>query len=340
MKAIVFKGEGKVCYTNADTPSARQPDEVLLKILAASICGSDLALTAVPPRHHARPGVILGHECVAEVAELREPSRVLSVGDHVLVNPMIPCGECVQCKMGRINTCRDVLCVGETCDGVFAEYFVSGRSLLYPIDKAVPVDSAIYAEPLACVLNGFKRCRFVPGQSVLILGAGPMGLLFSKVARAAGAGRVAITELAAFRLDFARQHSGADRVVDLNAGNLVDAVSATTGGAGFDLVIDTVGNQIAAAIEHVSIGGTILLFGINDATTETIDQSRIIRKEAAVVASVGTQYTFPLAVKMLENGVLDLAGLLTHRLPLSETARGLELLRNGGAMKVVLYPGK
>lgn len=338
MKAVVFEGEGKVAYKTVDKPAVAKPSDVLLKILATSICGSDLGLTAVPPKHPGKPGVILGHECVAEVVELGAPSRVFSPGDRVLVNPMIPCGECEECKMGRINTCLNVLCVGETCDGIFADYFVSEKNLLYPIDPSVPVDVAIYAEPIACVLNGFKRCNFLPGQSVLILGAGPMGLLYSKLAKAAGASRVFVTELSPFRLDFARQHAEADRVIDLNGEQLGEVVKDATKGGGFDLVVDTVGTRIAHAIDQVSIGGVILLFGLNDAARETIDQSRLNWKEATVVASIGTQYTFPLAIKLLESGRLNLGGLPTHRLPLSEAARGLEMLRNGEAMKVVMYP--
>lgn len=338
MRAVTFSAVGEVSYTWREIPKIQSPDDVLLKILAASICGSDLGITAVPPKHPAKPGVILGHECVAEVVELGAPSSVFQVGDHVLLNPMIPCMECTDCKLGRINTCKHVLSVGETCDGVFAEYYVAQKNLLYPINRHVEIEQAVFAEPLACVMNGFQRLHFLPGQSVLILGAGPIGLLFSRLAKAAGASHVLMTETAPFRIEFARKQSAASRIIDCKTENIQKALIEVTGQEGADVVIDTVGTQIQCAIASAAIGGQILLFGINATATETINQCDANWKELTIVATLGTLYTFPLVVKLLESGSIDLSGLLTHRLPLSETAKGLEMLRSGESMKVVLYP--
>ena len=144
MKAVIFESEGIVRCVEKEIPKIKSPDEVLLKILAASVCGSDLGITAVPQKHFGTPGVILGHECVAEIVEMGEENEEFKVGDRVLINPMIPCGDCVYCKIGQINMCENVWSVGEDCDGVFAEYYVGKRSLLYHLDDEVDLDCLLY----------------------------------------------------------------------------------------------------------------------------------------------------------------------------------------------------
>jgi threonine dehydrogenase-like Zn-dependent dehydrogenase len=107
-----------------------------------------------------------------------EENKYFKAGDKVLLNPMIPCGDCESCKKGQVNMCRNVISVGEDGDGIFAEYYVAKRKLLHQLSPDADIDVAVFAEPLACVLNGFKRLRFIPGQTVMVLGAGPIGLLY------------------------------------------------------------------------------------------------------------------------------------------------------------------
>lgn len=338
MRAVIFESEGITKCVEKPVPTIQSKDEVLLKILAASVCGSDLGITAVPQKHFATPGVTLGHECVAEVVALGEENDEFKVGDRVLVNPMIPCGDCEFCKVGQINRCVHVGSVGEDCDGVFAEYFVCKRSLLYHINDNVPLDVAVFAEPLACAMNGFKRLGFLPGNSVLIYGAGPIGLLFAKLCRAAGASFVFMSEASPNRKQFAAEHSGADCVFDPNVDNIGAEVERISGQKGADIVIDTVGMLFASAIEDVAVEGKILLFGINDRATQTIKQFNITFKEVTVLSSYATHYTFPYVAKILAGEVLDLLPLLTNRVTLEELPEAIETLRRGEAMKVVVYP--
>ncbi|MEM5768325.1 MAG: zinc-binding dehydrogenase, partial [Bacillota bacterium] len=244
------------------------------------------------------------------------------------------------CKKGQVNMCRNVISVGEDGDGIFAEYYVAKRKLLHKLSPDVDIDVAVFAEPLACVLNGFKRLRFVPGQTVMVLGAGPIGLLFTKLAKAAGASTVVLTEIAPFRIDFARKNSGATRVIDLNSEDIGHILTDINGTPEADVVIDTVGTQFAAAVQYAAYEGTILLFGVNDQVSQTIKQYTITRKELTVVSSYATFNTFPLVEKMLSNDVLDLKPLLTHRVDLEALPEGIEMLRRGEAMKVVVYPHK
>ena len=338
MKAVIFESVGKVAYVDREEPRIEKPGDVKLKILAASICGSDLHITSVPQSHFATPGVILGHECVAQIVEMGGPNPYFKVGDRVLVNPMIPCGDCDYCKNGQVNMCSTVQSVGEACNGLFAEYFVVDSRQLHKLGADVPIDTAIFAEPLACAYNGFRRLQFLPGQSVLILGAGPIGLLFARLFRAAGAGAVIVSEVAPFRLNFAKEYAGADAVVNSAAEDIGECIRRVTGRPLADVVVDTVGTQIVPAIEHAAYEGKVLLFGINDSVTQTIRQYAITRKELTIVSSYATFNTFPLVEKMLASHAINLDTLLTHRMELRDLGKGLDMLRHGEAMKVVVYP--
>ncbi|MDR1481431.1 MAG: alcohol dehydrogenase catalytic domain-containing protein [Synergistaceae bacterium] len=338
MRAVIFEGDGVVKCVERPVPALKSKDGALLRILAASVCGSDLGITSIPQKHFATPGVILGHECVAQIVDMMEENPEFKVGDRVLVNPMIPCGDCAYCKVGQVNMCERVGAVGEDCDGVFAEYYAAGRSSLYHIGDDVGLDTAIFAEPLACVMNGFKRLGFMPGQNVLIYGAGPIGLLFAKLMKTSGASCVMLCETRPARLDFAREFSGADRVADTSSEDARQVIFGATGRYCADIIVDTTGSMFEAAIAHAAAEGKILLFGINDKASQNVRQYDITRKELQVIGSYATHLTFPNVIKLLSNNVLDLKPLLTHRVTLEELPDGIEALRRGEAMKVVVYP--
>lgn len=340
MKAVIFESEGVAKYVDMEIPKIKEPDEVLLKILAASVCGSDLHITSVPQSHFATFGVVLGHECVAQIVEMGEGNAYFKPGDKVLLNPMVPCGDCDACKVGQVNMCENVISVGEDGDGIFAEYYVAKRSLLYPLDPNLDIDIAVFAQPLSCALNGFNRLNFVSGQSIMILGAGPIGLLFGKLAKAAGASVVAMTEMAPFRVEFAKKHSGADRIINIAEEDIGEVIEQLTGKKEVNVVIDTVGTQINTAIKYCAYEGKVLLFGINDSVSQTLKQYDITRKELTIYSSYATFNTFPLVEKMLSNNILDLKDLITHRVQLENLPKGIEMLRKGEAMKVVVYPAK
>ncbi|MGI6175055.1 MAG: zinc-dependent alcohol dehydrogenase [Christensenellales bacterium] len=338
MKAVIFESEGVVKCVEKPMPRINAPDDVLLEVLAASVCGSDLGITAVPQKHFATPGVTLGHECVARIVDMGEENEEFTIGERVLLNPMVPCGDCPQCKLGQVNICARVKSIGEDCDGVFAEYIVVKRSLLYHLNEHVRLDTAIFAEPLACAMNGFKRLGFLPGQSVLIMGAGPIGLLFAKLFKAAGASHVLISEMVSKRIDFAREHAGVDRVIDGNTEDPGEIIAKLTGRSGVDIVVDTVGTLVNSAIQYAAYEGKILLFGINDQLFQTIKQYEITRKELTLYSSYATHLSFPYVINMLSNNVLEVESLLTHKVSLEELPEGIEMLRRGDAMKVVVYP--
>lgn len=337
MKAAKFISEGVMKIQEVDIPKVKKGNDILVKILAASVCGSDLAILSVPQKHPADFGVTIGHECVAEVYDIGNEVKTFKKGDRVAVDPIIPCGNCAGCKSGHYNMCSNLTAIGVQVDGVFAEYCLVTEDKLHRLPNDLAVEKAIFIEPVACVMNGFKRLNLLPGQSVVVLGAGPIGLYFSKICKAAGAGSVIITEMMDFRIDFAKENSDADYVIDTKAEDLKAKVYEILNG-GADIVVDTVGVLFPQAIECVKNEGKILLFGINDRAQQTIRQYDIVHKEITVVASYATHNTFPMVIEMLSKNVVNLDSLLTHKYPLEKLQEAVDVAREGKGVEVVVYP--
>ena len=188
MTAAVFKGNGQLAVEEVPVPELQKPDDVILRVEAASVCGTDVHILDVPPGHPATEGAILGHEFVGEVVSCGEAVGHLEKGDKVVVAPNISCGTCIYCRKNKANLCVNMTTLGIFIDGGFAEYCRAPASALHPYSRNLPPDKAVLAEPLSCVVNAVKKVDVVPGQSVLILGAGPIGQLFIDVLKANGAG--------------------------------------------------------------------------------------------------------------------------------------------------------
>ncbi|MER3400665.1 MAG: L-threonine 3-dehydrogenase [Thermoflexus sp.] len=336
MPAIVYQGEGRWALEERPTPSLRNPDDVLLEVEACGICGTDLHILEVPPGHPATPGVILGHEVIGRVAAVGPAVTHLRPGDRVAVAPNLFCGQCRFCQRGLYNHCEGFTTLGIFRDGGLAPYAVAPARALFPISHEVPLERAIFAEVLSTVIGGTLLARLHPGEQAVVLGCGPVGLLFLQVLRASGAGVLIAADIAPFRRDFARR-AGADLTVDPREQDLEALVREVTG-IGADLVVDAVGSLMGVALRLARPGGTVILFGMNAQARSEIAQYDITRRELRVVGSYVGRHTFPLAIQMLERGVIRTETLLTHRLPLSRFGEGLALLRRGEAVKVMIVP--
>ena len=336
MLAAVFKGEGRLELEEVFFPRLKREDEVLLKVEAASICGTDIHILEVPPGHPATKGVILGHEYTAKVLEVGGDITHLKEGDRVVIDPNITCGYCEYCRLGLPNTCVNMTTLGIFIDGGFAQCNLAPAKALHKISSSLPEEEACLAEPLSCVINGAQKVKLQPGESVVVLGAGPIGLLFTLLFKSAGAGKIIVAEVNKFRSEFALK-SGADLVVDPTSENLEKIVKEKTG-LGADVVVDAVGSLFAQTLGLVRNGGSILLFGMNEKARGEIKQYDITRREIKVLGTFIANATFPPAVKMLENKVLEIKGLITHQFPLSKIKEGVELMRKGEAIKVIIKP--
>jgi len=336
MQAIVFRGTGSWGIEDVPRPQIAADDEVLLKVDRASICGTDIHILSVPPGHPATPGSILGHEYVATVAEVGTGVRDLQPGDRVVIDPNITCGVCQYCRLGMSNVCENMTTLGIFRHGGLAEFNLAPAKALHRISREVPPERATLAEPLSCVLHAFEKSALVPGESVAILGAGPIGLLFLMLFKAAGAGQVFMIEPVEFRRRTAEQ-LGADAVLNPKTEDAAAAIKAATR-IGADVVIDAGGTLLPESLGLVRRGGRVILFGMNQHAERQLNQYEITRLELSILGSFIQRTAFPKVVRILEAGLLPVEKLITHRLRLDEVGRGLEAMRTGEAIKVVVQP--
>jgi 2-desacetyl-2-hydroxyethyl bacteriochlorophyllide A dehydrogenase len=336
MLAAIFEDEGQLVVREVSTPTIKSAQDILIKVEICGVCGTDLRILAVPPVFEAKKGIILGHEYIGEVVEIGPGVRQFQPGDRVAVIPDLPCGYCNFCLEGRVNLCDNMVAIGGDADGGFAHYTVVPAKGLYKISPNLPVEAGAFIELLSCVMGGVQKAALLPGEDVLIIGAGPAGLVFMKVFKAAGAGQVIMAEVSPWRIDFARK-AGADLVINPRAENLAEAVGDVTSG-GAHVVVDAVGTQLAAAISVARKGGRIILFGENHQAECTIRPHHIQGRELQIRGSFIGINLFPKAVQLLESGTVKLDDLITHRLTLAELPNGIAELAAGRGAKGICLP--
>ncbi|MCS6817753.1 MAG: alcohol dehydrogenase catalytic domain-containing protein [Blastocatellia bacterium] len=336
MRAVVFRGEGEWRIESSPSPQLQAADEVLLKVERASICGTDLHILSIPPGHPATPGTILGHEYVATVVEVGSDVRHLHPGDRVVIDPNITCGICEYCRLGFSNMCENMTTLGIFRHGGLAEWNVAPAKALHKISAQVSADRATLAEPFSCVLHSFEKSAFVPGESVAILGAGPIGLMFLMLYKAAGAYPICVIEPAEFRRQMA-ESLGADVALDPTLYDASREIKRRTH-LGADIVIDAVGTLLPEALRLVRRGGRIILFGMNAHAARELNQYEITRYEITILGSYIQRTAFPKVVRVLEGGLLPLERLVTHHVELEAIGEGFRLLRSGEAVKVAVVP--
>ena len=226
--------------------------------------------------------------------------------------------------------------IGTTVDGAFAPYLLAPQRALYKISNAVPRDDAAFFEPLSCVVGAVKRAPIQAGDTVLVIGGGPMGLLFALHYRTLGAGRILVADVAPYRLDFA-QEIGIE-TINVSQSPAAEQIKALTE-LGADIVVDAVGNQIDTAIKCARRGGQIILFGLRPHDNPPVNQYTITRYDLTVHGAFVGLHPFAQTIQLLESRRIQPSVLITHRLPLSALAHGVELMRKQQAMKVLIEMG-
>lgn len=352
MKSIIFKAPGVFAYEDRPKPQIKNPDDVLLKVLGVGICGTDLHILAVPPTHPAVPDIIFGHEYSAEVAEVGPAVTHLAPGDHVVVDPHPPCGKCKNCIANRPEMCEELLgdlngaakgydghpkTRGIFRDGALTEYTCVPASSVYKIRKDVPFEIAALAEPLSCTGYAFEKLRAHPGDTVCVLGAGPIGLLFASLAKASGASKVIVSEPSPYRREKALK-CGATRVVNPLEEDLHKVVEEETDGIGVDHCVEAVAKEIVTAIEITRFGGNVLQFGYDDNARPAIPLPLMMRKELEIHGGFLGKYYFEKAARIIDSGVLPLREIVTHTFPYSKYQEALDVLHRHEGLKVVMYP--
>lgn len=318
------------------------PGEALLRVRVVGICGSDLHAY-----HGSQPFLIyprvLGHELSAEIVALGPEfpaDRGLAVGDRVCVDLVINCGTCYPCRVGRPNCCVNIKVMGVHVDGGMAEMLTAPADRLYKVPDSIGDEEAALVEPLTIGCQAVARGDVASGETVAVLGAGPIGLVSLLAAKARGA-RVLISDLLDSRLDLARS-LGAEVAVNSSRDDLGKAVADFTSGEGANVVIEAVGipATVYAALDVVSAAGRVVLLGLGSKPVEIVPTA-LIRKELDIRASRMNSRRFPEAIDLIARARLPLGELITHRMLLASAADAFELLvrKPDEACKVILLPG-
>jgi len=333
MKAAVFEKIGVLNVREVPVPKITNRDDVLLKVEAISICGTDVRALSDPPEFLFKEGVIIGHEFCGIVEETGEDVTRVKAGDKVVIHPNIWCGKCPYCIMGLTNLCENFRHIGDSTDGGMAEYACVPEKMVYAIRKDVPSYIACLAEPLACVLNATQQVPAYPGDTAVVLGAGPIGLIFTMLYKAAGA-KVIVSDISEKRRAFALE-LGADYTIDPATQDLEAEVKKITK-IGADLVADAVGVLLPEAVKVIRKAGNIVLFGINERVRVELNEVSVLSKEIKIHGSYISRGKFPRAIRILEDGSILIEKLIYRRLPLEQVREGIEMMRRGEGAKVVI----
>ncbi len=346
MLAAVFEGNGNLVLKERPKPTLKRDTDVLLKVRGVGICGTDLHILQVPPAHPARLGATLGHEFTGEVAEVGSAVTEVKPGDLVLVDPHPGCGRCEECVSGHPDRCIPLYSsatapghcatIGIFSDGAMTSYAVAPAHALFKVDSEVPAHIAALAEPLACVVSATDKLKVQPGETALILGAGPIGLLFTALIKASGASKIVVSEISEYRRKVAWE-CGATRVVNPREEDLAKVVQEEMPG-GADVVVEAVGPLLPQAIELAHSSGRILQFGHDELARPAIPVAELLRKEITIYGSFIGKFSFHKLPRLMRSGDLPLEKIVSHQLPVSRVHEGISLLRQGKAIKVILHP--
>lgn len=298
-------------------------NEVLIEVKSAGICGTDLhiwhgsyALANYP--------VIPGHEFSGVVVGVGDAVKTTKVGERVTADPNVPCYSCFFCQRKQFNQCLYLKAVGVTRHGAFARYVKVPESAVFNIGD-IPFDEGALVEPLACVVWGLKQVRIEAGSSMLIFGAGPMGILMMQTVKAAGASFVVMVDKEQSRLDLAEQLGAS---VTLRADEFTMNEAQQLSPYGFDIVADATGvpKVIENSIGYVRAGGTLWVFGVApEGSKISLPPDEIFRRDLKVIGSFAINKTFSEAVALVQNGAVDLKPLVSHQLPLEKFEEALRV---------------
>lgn len=332
MQAAVLHGIRDLRIEAVRRPSPG-PGEVLLKMAAVGVCGSDVhyyldggigsAVVTEP--------IIMGHEPSAYVAGLGEGVEGLEVGQLVAIEPAIHCGHCEMCLTGHPNLCPNVrFCGTPPINGVFSEYAVMPAHNCTPLpDGFTPTEGALL-EPLGVAIHTVDLSHIRVGQTIAVLGAGPIGLLIAAVAKAAGAGQILMTEPVAERRTFALDYI-ADAVFNPDEEDVVAEVLRATNGRGVDIAFEAAGAQETPqnGVDMLRPGGTLVLCGIpSGEDTLVLTASEARRKGLTIKMVRRMKFVYPRGILMVQRGMVDLKAIATHLLPLADLPAAFEMVAN------------
>jgi len=338
MKAAVFYQEKKLRIEDIPIPEP-QEGEVLIKVMACGICGTDVHIFNGDEGAAATPaGTVLGHEFSGVVEKLGANVKGLSVGDKVCVDPNKLCDECYYCKKGIGHFCESMIGIGTTVNGGFAEYCCVPQSQVYKVSEKTSFEKAAMAEPVACCLHGIDMCDIKVGETVLIIGGGMIGLIMLQLSKLSGAGRLILLEPVAEKRVLGYK-LGADICIDPIHEN-VEEILSEKGIGRISTVIECAGlpSTMSQAISLAGKKSTVMLFGLTKPNDEIpVKPFEIFKKEIVIKASFINPYTQQRAVDLIDSGKIDVSSMVYKKISLDELSSVLSdsVLRSKGKIIVV-----
>jgi L-iditol 2-dehydrogenase len=345
MQAAVMHSTRQIRIETLPVPEIG-PDEVLIKVIAVGICGSDL-------HYYAHGGIgeaivekpfILGHECAGDIAAVGLNVKGLKVGDRVAVEPGVTCGYCEACKEGKYNLCPDVQFLATPpVDGAFAQYIKMRQDLVFLIPDHLTYEEAALIEPFSVGIHAATRTRLQPGSTIAIMGMGPVGLMAVVAAKVFGAATIIVTDLELLRLEAAKQ-MGATHLINIREKDPLEEINKITNGKGVDVAWETAGNPMAlqSALGSLRRGGKLAIVGLPAQHEIPLNVPFIVGKEVDIYGIFRYANTYPKGINFLASGIVDAMKLITDKYPLEETQEAMERALNNKSecLKVVIYPNQ
>ncbi|MGF2614623.1 zinc-binding alcohol dehydrogenase family protein [Rossellomorea vietnamensis] len=324
MKAVQVTGPHQLSIVERDKPVISNNNEVLIKVKMVGICGSDIHIyhgtnpLATLPR-------VIGHEVTGEVEAVGEKVESIAAGDKVVLEPIEPCGDCYACRSGRGNVCSNLEVYGVHRDGGMQEYIVVPERRVHKVSDELDWKESVLIEPFTIGAQANWRGDVRAGDTVFIMGAGPIGLCCLKVAKSEGA-TVIISDLNENRLAFAKEW-GADYTINASQANVIEAVMDITKQEGANVVIDAVciPQTFEQSLEIVSAAGRVVVLGF-DERPSSISQLPITKKEVTITGSRLQTEQFPRVIEMLNKKTIDPAGMVTQDFPLDQITEAIQLI--------------
>ncbi|HSJ33368.1 MAG TPA: zinc-binding dehydrogenase [Longimicrobiales bacterium] len=339
MRAAVFHGADRPMSIEDIATPKPGPGEILVRVAGCGVCHTDLHYIDHGTPTFKKPPLVLGHEIAGTVAS-PDPTGRFQEGDPVLLPAVLSCGSCTACRTGRENICEHSIMLGNNVDGGYAEFIAVGAKDVFPLPPEIPlVDAAIIADALTTPYHAvINRGRVLPGDRVVVIGCGGVGINVVQIAAALGARVVAIDRLETKR-EWARRF-GAEVALDPAASPRLDRVIREVTGGGADVVFEVVGRPETQelAVTAARTGGRIVLVGYSP-DAMSLNSGRVMFRELEVIGSLGCRpVDYPRVIELVRQGRVRMSDLVTHRYSLDDIGDAFAALRDGTAMRSVVVP--
>ena len=343
MQALLLSDYRKLELVSMEQP-ALGPRDVLVRVAACGICGSDVhgydgsSGRRIPP-------IVMGHEAAGTVVEVGADVDRVRVGDRVTFDSTISCGQCDVCRQGQVNLCGNRRVFGVSCDeyrqhGAYAEFVAVPQNILYSLPPELPFEHAALIEPVSVALHAVDLLKVKPGERAVVVGSGMIGLLVIQALRVAGCGDVIAVDIDAGRLRLARE-LGATHTIDSKKTDAIASILELTNGLGAELAAEVVGNTAAlsTAVRSVARGGRVVLVG-NISPEVQLPLQIVVARELTLMGSCASAGEYPRAIELVASGAIHVAPLISALASLAEGPQWFERLyaREPGLMTVVLQP--